>query len=76
MENFFDPNGNYFKRIADQAVYLPVLETCKRKNMTWTYLPICAYHYNVNHSEIDFESDDAKLQHEEAVFLRKRGFLE
>ena len=76
MENFFNASGEYFTRIADQAIYLPVLEACKRQGMTWTYLPICAYHYNVNHNEIDFESDDAKLQHDEAVFLRKRGFLE
>ena len=76
MENFFDSNGEYFRRIADQAMYLPVLESCKRQGMIWTYLPICAYHYNIKHDEIDFESSDAKRQHDEAVFLRKRGFLE
>ena len=76
MENFYDDSGKYFKRIADQAIYLPVLEVCRRNNMLRTYLPICAYHYNVDHSSIDFQSDDSHHQHAEATFLRKRGFLE
>ena len=76
MENFYDETGNYFQRIADQAFYLPVLEISRRKNMLRTYLPICAYHYNVDHSELNFESHDSKHQHAEAVFLRNRGFLE
>jgi glycosyltransferase involved in cell wall biosynthesis len=76
MENFYDPNGKFFQRIADQAIYLPVLKRCQDLEMTYAYLPICAYHYNVDHAEIDFDSDDSQLQHSEAAFLRKRGFLE
>ena len=75
MENFYDPNGNYFQRVADQAFYLPVLKRCQDLEMTYTFLPICAYHYNVDHNNIDFESVDSKYQHNEAAFLRNRGFV-
>lgn len=75
MQNFHNSSGEYFLRIADQALYLPILEVCRKNNLARTYLPICAYHYNIN-ANLDFSSKDSILQHEEAIFLRKRGFIE
>jgi len=74
MENFYDENGKYFTRVADQALYLPILEICRRSELARTYIPICAYHYNISKST-DFESDDVKLQEKESTFLRNRGFI-
>jgi len=76
MENFYDPNGKYFQRIADQAIYLPILKRCQDLGLAYAYLPIFAYHYNINHTETDFSSPDAILQNAEATYLRNRGYIE
>lgn len=73
-KNFYNESNKYFQRIADQAFYLPVLEICRQKDLLRVFLPICAYHYNISQN-VDFQSDDSKLQLAEALFLRKRGFI-
>lgn len=72
-ENFKDIQGNYFKRIGDQAIYLPVLY---KANGNWHFEPIVAYHYTIEMKPETFETEDAKYQKNEAEFLRRRGFIE
>ena len=72
-ENFRGEDGEYFKRIGDQAIYLPVLQQCAGK---WRFEPIVAYHYSIELKKETFHSDDAKFQKSEAEFLRSRGFVE
>lgn len=71
-ENFRGEDGAYFKRIGDQAIYLPVLHNAAGR---WEHLPITAYHYTIDMSPQTFQTDDAKFQRDEAIFLRQRGFL-
>lgn len=70
-ENFRNKDGEYFKRIGDQAVYLPVLHNSKK----WHFEPIVAYHYTIDVKPETFQSDDAKFQKSEGEYLRARGFL-
>lgn len=69
--NYRGVDGQYFKRIGDQAFYLPVLKLAKNKG----HLAVAAYAYRCDQSPQTFQTDDAKFQKEEAEFLRKRGFL-
>ena len=71
-ENFRNQDGDYFKRIGDQAIYLPVLH---RSAGNWHFEPFVAYHYTIDMSPKTFQSDDAKFQKSEAEFLRERGFI-
>lgn len=71
-ENFRGPDGDYFKRIGDQTIYLPVLHQAAGN---WHYEPIVAYHYSIDMSPNTFQSDDAKFQKSEGEFLRTRGFI-
>jgi hypothetical protein len=70
-ENFRGADGKYFKRIGDQAIYLPVLA----RSAGWHYEPIVAYHYTIDMSPKNFHTDDAKFQKAEAEHLRSRGFV-
>ena len=69
--NYRNVDGEYFKRIGDQALYLPVLQNAVR----WHYEPIVAYHYSIDIRPKTFQTDDAKFQQQEALYLRSRGFL-
>jgi len=71
--NFRGIDEEYFKRIGDQAVYLPVL---KQARGNWAFLPFVAYHYSIDMKSETFQTDDAKFQKSEAEFLRNRGFVE
>lgn len=71
-DNFKNQEGNYFKRIGDQAIYLPILHVAKRRH----FEPIVAYHYTIDMRPETFETDDAKFQKAEADFLRSRGYIE
>lgn len=71
-ENFRGQDGKYFKRIGDQAIYLPVLKCSKG----WHFEPIVAYHYTIDLKAENFHTDDAKFQKSEAEYLRMRGFVE
>ena len=70
--NFRGEDGEYFKRIGDQAIYLPVL---KVSNGNWHHEPIVSYHYKIDLSPETFQTDDSKFQKNEAEYLRSRGFL-
>ena len=71
-ENFRGEDGEYFKRIGDQALYLPVLKNAKGR---WHYEPIVAYHYTIDLRPQTFQTDDSKYQRDEGLFLRSRGFI-
>ena len=71
-DNFRGQDGKYFKRIGDQALYLPVLYRCSGN---WHYEPIVAYHYTIDMKPQTFQTEDAKFQKQEAEFLRMRGFI-
>lgn len=70
-ENYRGKNGKYFTRIGDQAFYLPVLKLAKKRG----FLPLTTYAYRCEQTPETFQTDDAKFQAEEAVFLRSRGFI-
>lgn len=72
-ENFRGSDGNYFKRIGDQTIYLPVLY---KSAGNWHYEPIVAYHYTIEMKPETFQTDDSKFQQNEALYLRSRGFIE
>lgn len=71
-ENFRGKDGEYFKRIGDQTIYLPVLH---QSAGNWHYEPIVAYHYTIDMQPQTFQTDDARFQREEGEFLRSRGFI-
>ncbi len=70
--NFRGEDGKYIRRAGDQAIYLPVLKNAQ----TFGYLPRCMYHYTIKTGDPSiFQTDDAKFQRDEAVFLRQRGYV-
>jgi len=71
-KNFRGEDGQYFKRIGDQAIYLPVLHNAAGN---WHHEPIVAYHYTIDLSPRTFQTDDAKFQQSEAIYLRNRGYI-
>lgn len=71
-ENFRGEDGEYFKRIGDQAIYLPVLH---QSAGNWHFEPIVAYHYTIDMNPQTFQTNDAKFQKAEGEYLRRRGFV-
>ena len=71
-ENFKGEDGEYFKRIGDQAIYLPVLH---QSAGNWHFEPIVAYHYTIDMNPSTFQTEDAKFQKQEGEHLRNRGFV-
>ena len=72
-ENFRNSEGEYFKKIGDQVIYLPALYQAAGN---WHFEPIVAYHYNIELNEDTFHTEDAKFQKDEALELRERGFVD
>jgi len=72
-ENFRGANGEYFKRIGDQTIYLPVLH---QSAGNWHYEPIVAYHYTIDMNPSTFQTNDALFQKSEGEYLRSRGYIE
>lgn len=70
--NYKNENGEYFKRIGDQAMYLPALYNAQGN---WHFEPRVAYHYSIKIRPETFSSEDAKFQKQEAEYLRERGFI-
>jgi glycosyltransferase involved in cell wall biosynthesis len=70
-ENFRGQDGNYFKRIGDQSIYLPVLHRARKR----LFEPVVAYHYTIDMQPETFQTDDAKFQKSEAEYLRSRRFV-
>ena len=71
-KNFRGKDGEYFKRIGDQAIYLPVLKNAKGN---WHFEPRVMYHYTIDIKKETFESEDAQFQKEEGEYLRERGYV-
>ncbi|MAH43916.1 hypothetical protein CL614_09430 [archaeon] len=71
-ENFRCEDGEYFKRIGDQTIYLPVLHQAAGN---WHYEPTVTYHYTIDLNPQTFQTDDAKFQRDEGEYLRSRGFI-
>jgi len=71
-ENYRDVNGEYFKRIGDQTFHLPVLRNSKKN----VYVPMVMYSYFCPMNPENFQTDDAKYQRDEAIYLRSRGYIE
>jgi hypothetical protein len=70
-ENFCGEDGEYIKRTGDQAIYLPVLHKTKKR----LFFPKQVYYYTIDISPETFQTDDAKFQQAEGIFLRNRGFV-
>ena len=71
-ENFRNEAGEYFKRIGDQAIYLPALYQASGR---WHFEPMVTYHYTISMNPETFQTDDAKFQKSEGEYLRTRGFI-
>lgn len=69
--NYRGIDGEYFKRIGDQTFMLPALTRARK----YEFLSIAAYAYFCPMDPSNFQTDDAKLQKEEADYLRARGFV-
>jgi len=70
-ENFRGEDGEYIKRAGDQAIYLPVLHNATNPG----FIPRCMYHYTIDDVPETYQTSDAKFQHDEALFLRARGYV-
>lgn len=70
-QNFRGEDGEYIKRAGDQAIYLPVLHKAKNR----FFLPRVMYHYTIKDVPETYQTSDAKFQRDEALFLRRRGFI-
>lgn len=70
-ENFRGEDGQYIRRAGDQAVYLPVLHNTRKRG----FVPRVMYHYTIDDVPETYQTDDAKFQRDEAVFLRQRGYV-
>jgi glycosyltransferase involved in cell wall biosynthesis len=71
-ENYRGADGEYIKRTGDQAIYLPVLHRAKKR----VFLPRVMYHYTIKDVPETYQTDDARFQRDEGLFLRQRGFVE
>ncbi len=69
--NFRGDDGEYIRRAGDQAIYLPVLHNAKKR----MFLPRVMYHYTIKDIPETYQTDDAKFQRDEALFLRRRGYV-
>ncbi len=70
-QNFRGEDGNYVRRAGDQAIYLPALHQSRKR----IFLPRVVYHYTINDVPETYQTNDARFQRDEALFLRSRGFV-
>lgn len=70
-QNYRGPDGGYIRRAGDQAVYLPVLRRAQKR----VFLPRVMYHYTITDRPETYQTDDARFQRDEALFLRQRGYV-
>lgn len=70
-ENFRGEDGEYIRRAGDQAVYLPILHQTTSR----VFLPRVVYHYTIDDIPETYQTDDARFQKDEALFLRERGYV-
>jgi glycosyltransferase involved in cell wall biosynthesis len=69
--NYRGQDGEYIRRAGDQAIYLPILKLARKR----AYLPRVFYHYTIEDVPKTYQSDDARFQRDEAIFLRERGYV-
>jgi glycosyltransferase involved in cell wall biosynthesis len=70
--NFFDAEGNWFKRTYDQALMLPILHLAHKKPGWTLFIPERCYMYCGTTEE---HSEDWNYQAEIERFIRQRGFV-
>lgn len=70
-ENYRGEDGSYIRRAGDQAIYLPALRNSKNR----VFVPRVMYHYTIKDEPQTYQTEDAKFQRDEALFLRKRGYV-
>lgn len=69
--NYRGEDGNYIRRAGDQAIYLPCLHNAQRRG----FVPRVMYHYTIKDEPATYQTDDARFQRDEALFLRARGYV-
>lgn len=69
--NYRGESGNYIRRAGDQAIYLPCLHNSQRRG----FVPRVFYHYTIKDEPATYQTDDARFQRDEALFLRARGYV-
>jgi glycosyltransferase involved in cell wall biosynthesis len=69
--NYRGEDGNYVRRAGDQAIYLPALHNTKKR----LFLPRVTYHYTIKDVPETYQTNDALFQRDEAIFLRRRGYV-
>lgn len=74
-ENFLGEDGKYIRRAGDQAIYLPVLKRVQDLGMKYGFLNLCCYHYSILDEPSTYQTPDAHFQRDEALFIRKRGYV-
>lgn len=70
-QNFRGEDGEYIKRCGDQALYLPVLHNAQVRG----FVPRVMYHYTIKDEPATYQTDDARFQRDEGLFLRQRGYV-
>lgn len=75
--NFLNSEGKYITIACDQAVFLPMIHTAISENKKLVYIPICAYHYDIDLANPQlFNQPRSHQQKESAEFIRARGFVQ
>jgi len=70
--NFRNQVGDYVRRAGDQAIYLPALKHATKP----AYVPRVMYHYSIDDADgTVYQTDDARMQRDEALFLRQRNYV-
>lgn len=70
-ENFRGEDGQYIRRAGDQALYLPILTQTQKR----VFIPRVLYSYNIVDKPETYQTPDAHFQRDEALFLRRRGYV-
>lgn len=70
-DNFRGEDGEYVRRAGDQAIYLPILHQTQKRG----FVPRVFYHYSIRDVPETYQTPDARFQRDEALFLRKRGYV-
>jgi len=74
--NFLTFEGEYIMIACDQAIYLPMLHVSMMEGMELNFLPVVAYHYNIDLGNKNlFTSERAIRQKMSAETIRSRGFV-
>ena len=71
-KNFYDFNGEWFKRGYDQALMLPLLHVSKSRH----FIEEVCYRYNINSVSIPYRDYEEMSQISTVNFVRARRFLD